>query len=50
MADERTEIGSGALARWLVAGVLLLAGVGACLLWASSTPVVLAPQGLEADG
>lgn len=49
MADERTEISTGAVVRWAVVGVLLLAAVGVFLAWAPEAPVVLAPQGLEVD-
>ncbi len=49
MADDRTELSNGALARWVVVGGLLLAALGAFLAWAPDAPVVLAPQGLEAD-
>lgn len=47
MADERTEISTGALARWAVVALLLLAAVGLFLAWAPGAPVVLTPQGLE---
>ena len=47
MADERTEISTGALARWAVVALLLLAAVGVFLAWAPNAPVVLAPPGLE---
>jgi hypothetical protein len=47
MADERTEISTGALARWAVVGVLLLAAIGAFFAWAPGGPVILAPQGVE---
>lgn len=47
MADERTEISPGVLARWALVGALLLGAVGAYFAWAPGIPPMLAPPALE---